>query len=735
MKASAFGQRPQRRDVQPGGRVLPGTFASVASSPSPSTSSSAAPSPSTAVARANSGLANSSGALLSSWGTGNAGGSGRMGTSLYPAHLAALQASPVSPPVAAAAYAPPTWPVAAPGQSLYAVPSPHFASPPHFTPPPASSAALPGVAASRSPAIADAAFAQDTQSLLSANEDDEASDPNLPGYSSAAGSQVGIQSSPSSTPIPNSQFEPAPALSLPAFAALATPLPPSPAPSPIPPVVPTPSTEAVPSIQQPTAPTLPLIPLATLANPESLPSYEPLSLVDLPPPSASPPQLSISVSRTPSLAVSTNDSLLPAQFVFTPPTPISSDNSAINVDGTIWATYPARTAEDLVEDQGSEQEECEERGDAATEERASDHAEELEEEGDARSSPPAPRPLELTFSLPEVGLDLDLDLGFGDLTTAAAAPEPLIDTASYFSSLGYGASDLVGEVKVDGEGRLAYPERSSSPAAMFGAVEEEEEDGDDQADALSDAFDATTSFVNSFREADLARARQDPNHTERTERWLLQQGLTPTKGIEDFKALPSTNDEAVALDAKENNGQSIKSGSNGLLGPGVFRPRTAPPAAISPDLLSWSRRALSPSPLSSASPSDAPTHLHVRSASLNPSFLRTTLEPTEEGDIGSDGPPSPIETSIGVTARSLNRPRAVSASAGAELGRSAATKANPTAALVALSNSAFTSSASSLSGAGGAGRFVLGTKEPAEEPLTGDKGETTSEIAAMFGNW
>ncbi|GAA5920126.1 hypothetical protein JCM1841_004450 [Sporobolomyces salmonicolor] len=606
------------------------------------------------------------------------------GTSFYPAHLVALQPLPVSPPVAAATYAPLMWPVAAPGQSLHAVPPQHFAPPSHVVPPSPVSAALPDATA-----ISGTGVAQDAQSILSAQEDDRASDPNLPVYSSAAGSQVGIRPSASSTPIPNSEFGPQPALSLSAFAAIATPLPPSPAPSPTPPpvsVLPTRSAEAEPSIQRPTSATPPPVPLVTPANPESLLSSQPISLADAPLLPVSPPQLSINVSRTPSLTVSilstsTNDSLPPAQIVFTPPTLISPYNGAIS---RRW----------------SKTEEANRKSWTA----ARDPCEEAEEEADASCSPPRPLPLELDFWLPEVGLGLDLDLGFGGLTTAAAVPEPLVDTASYFPSLRYGANDFVREVRVDGEGRLAYPERSSSPAAMFGAVEEEDEDVDGvssshstpnrkgdlmislsfpgDADDLLEAFDAATSFVTSFREADLARAKQDPNHTERTERWLLQQGLTSAKPLEAYKALPKTNDEALALDTKENHGQSAKSGSNGVS-----------TASISPDLLSRSRRALCPLPSSSASPSGSPTHPCTGSALPNPFLLRTMRESTEKDDNGSDGPPSPIETSIG-----YNEP-------------------------------------STLSGGGGTGRFGLGTKAPVkEEPLTGDKGETPSEIAAMFGN-
>jgi len=49
---------------------------------------------------------------------------------------------------------------------------------------------------------------------------------------------------------------------------------------------------------------------------------------------------------------------------------------------------------------------------------------------------------------------------------------------------------------------------------------------------MSDQFDAATSFVSGFRETDLARAKVDPGHTGRTERWLAGQGVRREEGIE-----------------------------------------------------------------------------------------------------------------------------------------------------------------------------------------------------------
>lgn len=56
---------------------------------------------------------------------------------------------------------------------------------------------------------------------------------------------------------------------------------------------------------------------------------------------------------------------------------------------------------------------------------------------------------------------------------------------------------------------------------------------------MSDQFDAATSFVSGFRETDLARAKVDPGHTGRTEKWLVGQGVTvQAGGIESLRSSP-----------------------------------------------------------------------------------------------------------------------------------------------------------------------------------------------------
>lgn len=89
MKAGAFGRPPERRQVQPGGRVLPGMFASPSPSPAPAaaptTSSRQAPTSTAAQPK----LANPGGALLSSWGTAGRS-SGRLPATTAPSRLERL---------------------------------------------------------------------------------------------------------------------------------------------------------------------------------------------------------------------------------------------------------------------------------------------------------------------------------------------------------------------------------------------------------------------------------------------------------------------------------------------------------------------------------------------------------------------------------------------------------------------------------------------------------------------
>ncbi|GAA5990950.1 hypothetical protein JCM11641_007441, partial [Rhodosporidiobolus odoratus] len=257
-------------------------------------------------------------------------------------------------------------------------------------------------------------------------------------------------------------------------------------------------------------------------------------------------------------------------------------------------------------------------------------------------------------------------------------------------------------------------------------------------DAMSDAFEATASFVAAFTDERIARAAKDPNHTERTERWLAQQGVQR----QPLEQLAHPNDA-------QNPGTSI------------YRPRTAPPASVAPDLTTSRFSFASPPSLpsvpssgnntltrTSLSVSAAPPpalSAHSRSLSVAPTFLRTTRE-EEEGE--TNGPPSPIETSIHVN-DVMNRSRAVSIGEGRLFGEQIQ-RAGPvdrTAALSALSNSAFNAGPAQASSRA---RSPALPAAPALSPpvaqdedkdmeedqsLTGDKGETASEVAAMFAGW
>lgn len=171
------------------------------------------------------------------------------------------------------------------------------------------------------------------------------------------------------------------------------------------------------------------------------------------------------------------------------------------------------------------------------------------------------------LELPALSLDLDLDstpLTFDfeslDFSTPSIVPE-LPDTQTYFSSLGLnfgGQEDTQGQdgpsrgVERDDQGRLELPvlreenlfddvqiefeyddEGQSCPSAPsdLGDSDDRSHAGDTAQDNMSDQFDAATSFVSGFRETDLARARVDPGHTERTERWLEGQGLRRSSGL------------------------------------------------------------------------------------------------------------------------------------------------------------------------------------------------------------
>ncbi|KWU45790.1 hypothetical protein RHOSPDRAFT_32721 [Rhodotorula sp. JG-1b] len=151
-------------------------------------------------------------------------------------------------------------------------------------------------------------------------------------------------------------------------------------------------------------------------------------------------------------------------------------------------------------------------------------------------------------------------------------------------------------------------------------------------DSLDDAFEETTTFVAGFAQASLLRAGIDPNHTGRTEKWLEQMGFPDS----------------------------------------FFRPFTAPPASIAPEMTQ-----------------------RLQTSSPPPAGLGQSS--TSGLVANSDSIGSPLETSIG----------AIDAGGGL-MRRGRAHAENVTLPSVGVADF---------------------------EPLIGDKGETASEVAAMFAHW
>ncbi|EGU12560.1 Plus agglutinin [Rhodotorula toruloides ATCC 204091] len=155
---------------------------------------------------------------------------------------------------------------------------------------------------------------------------------------------------------------------------------------------------------------------------------------------------------------------------------------------------------------------------------------------------PALQPLELGWSLPDLG-----SLAFSPVATSAPW-----DVASV--ALAEGSAAAPNDKVVD---PLPPPEMVDSP---------DDEDAEGEPDPLDEAFDAVTAFASSFAQADLARAAQDPNHTERIERWLQRQGI-------ERRPLSVVQAASSADEARSQIGSSQAS-----LAPGIYRPQTAPPA-------------------------------------------------------------------------------------------------------------------------------------------------------------
>ncbi|GAA5873555.1 hypothetical protein JCM16303_001163 [Sporobolomyces ruberrimus] len=469
------------------------------------------------------------------------------------------------------------------------------------------------------------------------------------------------QSSGSPVPTVVSREEPTPAastfLSLPTFAALTTPLPPSPSPSlfssssiisptssPAPTLAPssspTPTLPPVlPSVKDDPDDLLPLysIPKDLPHPPASSPSLAPLppssdfsSIVLSPPhPSESPalPPLP-PCSPTPTIAprpFSSSSSVVPNPSSPPPPSSVSLDR-APSLSVSIESVPSPQTPQTLEVASITLQPPT-----------PIDPTQPLDD--------PSPKAQIDTLSAP-LALDLDLDssplsfgfdgnsFGFG-WETPSIVPQ-VQDPKEYFPSLGlnFGGGGAGGEegkgkeggdggrVERDLDGRLELPVLRAENL-WDGEVEVEyvDEDGDD----MSDQFDAATSFVSGFRETDLARAKVDPGHTGRTEKWLVGQGVTvQAGGIESLRSSPVNQ---AVVGPKE--GESVST---------IFRPRTAPPSSIPPS-------SIHPSQFTYVNSSQQSSSSHTLLASRL-SLNAASLSPLDERPNVNDRAPSPVQTMI-----------------------------------------------------------------------------------------
>ncbi|GAA5973763.1 hypothetical protein JCM11641_005123 [Rhodosporidiobolus odoratus] len=384
--------------------------------------------------------------------------------SLYPAHLAALQPLPISPPVTMGGMGQQAWPFPPPSMPT-PLPTPGPPTPfpcgdiPHAVPPahgevlPALGALAGGVAAQYVGEVGHqpAEGVQEGE----AGEEDEAQDPDLPGYG---------------TPAPQDAPTASSALALPASAALNTPLPASPAPSLF--LTSDPSSSFRLPIEQSSSP-VPAMSLPPLdggigGEDLSLPAYE--APPSAPVPTVTPRPLSADPARAPSLNISTvasppppaaavanqADGLNVAEIVFTPPTPVSP------------RPMPGLGAAVGQDD-----------GPTARQAYTSDAAETKEDEPEYEEpTPPIPgpvpapalQPLELGWSLPDLGFGLDLGFESDAAVTPVQAQGAGGSGGSLLAAMGL---EKVGtEVPIGSEG-LPFPQRASSPAIEFGTEYEE----------------------------------------------------------------------------------------------------------------------------------------------------------------------------------------------------------------------------------------------------------------------
>ncbi|GAA6055002.1 hypothetical protein JCM3770_000488 [Rhodotorula araucariae] len=607
--------------------------------------------------------------------------------SLYPAHLAAMQrpllngalaqtswgalVAPLPPQPMAPAPAVPRIP--SPAVPSPAPPSPAPASP--APPSPASPSPVPPTATRPSPAPSVSVVAAPALHL----PDEAAGADGSPAYA--------LQSTSPSSPPPSTGAADAPAVA-PHLAAQTLP-PSTPTPTSLPPPLP-------PASSPP--PVIPPRPPALLISTTPSPSQAPRA-----PPAAD--------------AMHAADAAGRSSFVLTPPTPVEPHSLA--------QTAPMPLVGPSQEDGPRT---C---------------------EGTERPAPapvPAPtlalQPLELGFTLEDLGLGgLDFDLG---LETSVQEKEERAERA-------------------EERGPLPRPGRASLPAVQIGPDDEKDEPAN--ADPLDEAFDAATSFAASFAEADLARARVDPGHSARTERWLEQQGVQ-RKSFDELR--PEQDRPVDGGTVAEQQDVDVTPQPSA---PAFFRPRTAPPASVAPVLLtprpyapsSYHTRASSsslPAPL-------PPPSAHPRAASLSYTpqlaFLATLRESAAPGRAaGDDGdddeaegsPPSPLETSIGLPEAALHRARAVAVDQSSRAAQVASARVTSAVGTVPLAADAAAPGRSRVEVWAQSATVARSKQLPRElegevkkvdkermraadddEPLTGDKGETAEEVAAMFANW
>ncbi|GAA5979053.1 hypothetical protein JCM10908_002788 [Rhodotorula pacifica] len=317
----------------------------------------------------------------------------------------------------------------------------------------------------------------------------------------------------------------------------------------------------------------------------------------------------------------------------------------------------------------------------------------------------APRAASTTPSPPKPRVELQmLDLDLPDFGSSFSLATPVqLEAAS-----------LVPPSSASTANRHSTPSLSTLRPASRGAATPE------TSDPLDDAFEETTTFVAGFAQASLLRATIDPNHTGRTEKWLEQMGVRPRPvnemGRPGEKAAPPVE----------------------MYPESTFRPRTAPPASIAPEM-TYTLQASSPTP---------PLPVPAASISL-PSPPKST--PSSYGGLrelrmsslvaDGDGAGSPLETSIGRfdSGTVLERARAVApdfelrAQNGRDAqGQSVVTK--PVASAPARPDNLPSAPLDPTSKEGGA-PTIAPSGAPDFGALVGDKGETASEVAAMFANW